>query len=429
MSCSRLSRVAVIAASIVVLAVGVSLGQVPDPRDAPPPTFFAPPGDKPVAQETPLEAPGMRRQRTGALYPPPTFLAPPATRRNGRLIMQPQISPGNMPQVIWQGGNQPQEAIRPSDHWIGVQCGRVSEALRAQLGLDEKQGILVMNVVDESPAAEVGIEKYDVLTQAGDRKLTKAQDLIDEVDAVKDGKLSIELIRMGKKKKVEATPEKRPAFKALDDEPSDDEPTNDSEENWKDFFDHMQKWEPGEDGRPSMKFQFWRQPGTILPNKSKPAGKLPGNVKIQIRKEGDKPVEIEVVRGDETWNVNENRLNELPDDLRPHIERMLNRPHSPVDYWKFLPKDFKVPNPLEGREGMIEKRFEEMNRRIEQLPNPLEGREGMIEKRFEEMNGRLDKLREAIEDLRGKRREKAEKEPKAERKPKAPKPEASGAEA
>jgi DNA repair exonuclease SbcCD ATPase subunit len=78
---------------------------------------------------------------------------------------------------------------------------------------------------------------------------------------------------------------------------------------------------------------------------------------------------------------------------------------------------------------MIEKRFEELNRRLEQLPNPLEGREGMIEKRFEEMNHRLDQLRDALDELRGKRHEKPKQEPKVDPEPEAPKPEPSGAEA
>lgn len=359
------------------------------------------------------------------IYPPPTFFAPPGRDTNGAIIMQPPIPPSAMPQVIWQSGDPPPEAVKPSDHWLGLQCGKLSEALRAQLGLDEEQGILVEALVDESPAAKAGIEKYDVLIQAGDRKLTKVQDLIDEVDAVKDGKLSIELIRKGKKKTLEVTPEKRPPMEALGEEPQDDSPGE-----WKDFLEHMKQWEPGKDGRPSMKFRFWRQPGTILPKESKPAQKLPDGVKIEIRKEGDKPAEIKVTRGDENWSVTENELDQLPDDLRPYVEGTLGKPHGPEGAWSFPPEGFKVPNPLEGREDMIEKRFEELNRRLEQLPNPLEGREGMIEKRFEEMNKRLDQLRDALNELRGKRREKPKDEPKAEPQPEAaPEVESSGAEA
>ncbi|NLS94023.1 MAG: PDZ domain-containing protein [Planctomycetaceae bacterium] len=410
---SRLSRTVVVWGALAFLAAGVALGQTPD-------------AERKSAKDNPsiVEIPGMPGPEGHGIYPPPTFptpptfLTPPGGHTGGAIIMQPPIPPGQMPPMIWPFGEGPQEVVKPSDHWIGVQCGQMSPALRTQLGLEEDQGVLVEALVDDSPATKAGIERHDVLIQAGDRKLTKVQDLIDEVDAVKDGKLSVELVRKGEKKKVELTPVKRPPVEV----PGDKSAEGPGEE-WQKFFDYMQQWEPGKDGRPSMKFQFWRQPGTIMPSPPKPEAKLPGNVKIKVLRQGEKPAEIEVTRGDESWSINEGELDKLPADLRPHVERMLGRHHGPGDSWNWFPKDFKVPNPLEGREGMIEKKFEELSRRIDQLPNPLEGREGVIERRFEEMNRRLDQLRDSIEQLRGKRREKAEEEPSAEPKPeKKPEP-------
>jgi PDZ domain-containing protein len=367
-----------------------------------------------TAQDT-HQVPGLEK---GRIYPPPTFFAPPSRATNGAIIVNPAHMPPGvpMPQVIWQNGDQQHEVVKPSDHWLGLQCGKIGPALRAQLGLDENQGVLVEAIVDESPAAKAGLEKYDVLVQAGDRTLSKVQDLIDEVDAVKDGKLAVELIRKGKKETVEVTPEKRPPMEAPGTETADD-----SSGEWNDFLEHMRQWEPGKDGRPSMKFRFWRQPGTILPGQPKSTDKLPGNVKIQIRKQGDKPAEIEVTRDDETWKVNETELDKLPDDLRPHVERMLGKPKGPAPWQVFPSEGIKVPNPLEGHEGMIEKRFEELNRRIENLPNPLEGREGMIEERFEQMNRRFDQLRESLDELREKRREKPKPEKKSEPETDSPK--------
>ncbi len=339
------------------------------------------------------------------LYPPPTFFVPPGDPTDGAIIMHPPVPPGVMPQVIWQQAGEPQEMIKPSDHWVGLQCSKVDPALQAQLGLEEGKGVLVQAVVENSPGAKAGIEQYDVLVRAGQRDLAKVQDLIDEVDRVKEGKLSIEFIRKGEKKTAEITPEKRPPIEA----PGNDA-VNESPEEWKHFFDYLQQWEPGKDGRPSMKFRFWRQPGTILPGQPEPADKLPGNVKILIRKEGDKPAEIEVTRGDENWSVNEDELDKLPADLRPHIERMLGTPHAPQGWWGTSPDGFKRPDAAQDWESMIEKRFQEMNRRIDRLPNPLEGREGVLEKRFEDMNRRLDQMRDSIDELRSKRREKPKDE-------------------
>lgn len=350
--------------------------------------------------------------------PPPTFFTPPGRHTDGAIIMPPPMRPGKLPDVIWRQGDEPVEAIRPSDHWVGLQCGLVSPALRAQLGLEDKQGILVEEVVKASPGAKAGIQRFDVLIRAGDRKLTKVQDLIDEVDKVKNAPLAIELIRKGEKVAVEVAPEKRPPIAAPGDESAED-----SEGEWNNFFDYMQHWRPGQDGRPSMKFRFWRQPGTILPSQPKPAEELPGNVKIQIRKQGDTPAEIEVTRGDETWSVNEDELDQLPADLRPHVERWLGAPHGPVRRWEAPSEPLKLPNALEN---MIEKRFDEMNRRLDQLPNPL-GKDGVLEKRFEEMNRRLDQMRDSLNELRGKTDEAPKVEPKVEEEPEpeaAPEPEA-----
>ena len=328
----RLSLVGGLVFSVAVLAAGATCAQVPDRGDGPPPTFFSPPGG-------------------------PT---------DGAIIMHPPIPPGKVPPVIWQAGDAMQEMIRPSDHWVGLQCGKMDPALRAHLGLDEDQGVLVEAVVQESPAAKAGIEKYDVLTKAGKRKLTKVQDLIDEVDSVKDGKLSVELIRKGQKKTVEVTPEKRPEMA-----PPGEEAAENPAEEWQNFFDYMQKWEPGRDGRPSMKLRFWRQPGTILPNQPKQADKLPDNVQIQIRRQGDKPVEIEVTRGDESWKVNESELDKLPGDIRPYVEEMLGKPKQPLGWPVMPPEGFKVPNPLQGREDLLEKRLENMNRRFDRIEKSL----------------------------------------------------------
>ena len=48
-------------------------------------------------------------------------------------------------------------------------------------------------------------------------------------------------------------------------------------------------------------------------------GEFPKDLSIQINKEGDKPAKIHVKQGDREWNVTEDKLGELPDDVRPHV--------------------------------------------------------------------------------------------------------------
>jgi len=70
-------------------------------------------------------------------YPPPAFFTPPGNPTDGAILMHPPIPPGGGPQVFWYQGNGPQEMIKPSDHWVGLQCGKIDPALQAQLGLEE----------------------------------------------------------------------------------------------------------------------------------------------------------------------------------------------------------------------------------------------------------------------------------------------------
>ncbi|MHC4091378.1 MAG: S1C family serine protease [Planctomycetota bacterium] len=50
----------------------------------------------------------------------------------------------------------------PSRGWLGVSLGEVSPALAVQLGLED-EGVMINNVVKDSPAAEAGLQRYDVV--------------------------------------------------------------------------------------------------------------------------------------------------------------------------------------------------------------------------------------------------------------------------
>ena len=52
----------------------------------------------------------------------------------------------------------------PSRGWLGVILGEVSPALAAQLGLED-EGVMISNVARGSPAAEAGLERYDVIVE------------------------------------------------------------------------------------------------------------------------------------------------------------------------------------------------------------------------------------------------------------------------
>ena len=98
-------------------------------------------------------------------------------------------------------------------YMIGVHCGKVPPALRAQLGLAEDGGLLVNTVGPDTPAAAAGLQKYDVLLFADDKELLRQEDLVRMVQkAGENGSaLSLTIMRGGKEIGVEVSPVERTA--------------------------------------------------------------------------------------------------------------------------------------------------------------------------------------------------------------------------
>ena len=150
-----------------------------------------------------------------------------------------------------------------SEYWLGIGCAPVPAALRTQLNVPEKQGLLVEGVAPDSPAAKAGIAQYDILLRAGDKPLAEPRELVKAIEAAKESKLKIELIHDGKPKTIEATPAKRPE-EARRHGRSRRRPPGD----WETMEKWMERMWPGEerDGeRPPMRFRFFH-PGAIVPS-------------------------------------------------------------------------------------------------------------------------------------------------------------------
>lgn len=280
----------------------------------------------------------------------------------------PQMPPPTGPNtLVWQEGQlgplfSTAEPVRLSEYWLGLACSPAPPALRAQLKLGEGEGLVVEHVLPDSPAANAGIEQYDVLVRAGDKPLGNLQDLIDAVDAAKEKELTLKAVRGGKSTEIKVTPAKRPQT-----------PETVLPDQKKRRFDWGQPW--GGDKAP-WRFRFWG-PGWILPpDATKPEKPLPGNLSIAVIRSGEEPAKIVVKRGDEKWEVTEDQLDKLPDDIRGHVERMLGRaPGRHGGKWSydfdFVP-DWRMPHWEGIPQGQMEKRMEEMSRRIEEMRKSIE---------------------------------------------------------
>jgi|GEM_PF-859715 len=87
--------------------------------------------------------------------------------------------------------------------YLGVSTGPLPAALGAQLNLPEGFGLLVEQVVPDSPAAKAGIQRYDVLKQLNDQQLAAPDQLAALVrSAGKDAEVSVTVVRKGTEQKL-----------------------------------------------------------------------------------------------------------------------------------------------------------------------------------------------------------------------------------
>jgi len=221
-----------------------------------------------------------------------------------------------------------------SEYWLGVVVTRPSPALRAQLKLPKDQGLVVDVLQPDSPAAKAGLQQYDVLLKGNEKPLSSAGDLMQLIDQVKDGKLTLDLLRAGEHATVTVTPAKRPAH----------EPGGlggprlplDAAVNGLTWNIDPNVLPPGG----PLQFQIIR-PGQILPP-GNPVMGLPGGgltameitvhaktnladgYKVEITRQGAEPARVVVARDKEKWEGTSNDLSKIPDKVRAEVEKLLH---------------------------------------------------------------------------------------------------------
>jgi hypothetical protein len=97
-----------------------------------------------------------------------------------------------------------------SNYWIGIDGTPVDDALRSQLELPQGQGLLINQVVDDSPAAKAGLKQHDVLISCQEASISQIGDLAKILEERKESLLPLKMVRAGKRIIIEVTPQRRP---------------------------------------------------------------------------------------------------------------------------------------------------------------------------------------------------------------------------
>lgn len=94
--------------------------------------------------------------------------------------------------------NMPKEKVT----YLGVETGRVSPTVAAQLGITERTGLTVLRVIEDSPAAGV-LQQHDILTKFNDQILVNEPQLAVLVRSMKPGdEVTLTFLRGAKETKA-----------------------------------------------------------------------------------------------------------------------------------------------------------------------------------------------------------------------------------
>ncbi|QDU54263.1 PDZ domain-containing protein [Aeoliella mucimassa] len=254
----------------------------------------------------------------------------------------------NGPGMFLFPGNPADITRQTSPYYIGVAVAPASDHLRAHIDLPEQVGLVVEHVWEGSPAEEAGIEVHDVLVAADGSDLRTMEDLVNAVNDHSGDqftRFSLDIIRHGQPQTVFVTPTERPQ--------SQQHP----------LLPHAM---------PNAGFGFnGLQPGT-------------NSMSVQVQRQDNGPPHIVIERDGERWEIDggdQAAIDELPEDLQPVVERMLNSEANGQMNFQFFsqqPGGSAQPMP------QMDELQRQMQERMQQMENQLRRLEQQLDNQIEE---------------------------------------------
>lgn len=112
------------------------------------------------------------------------------------------------------------EGKQDSYSWLGIEAQSLNDDLRKYFKVFLDYGVVVMNVIRNSPAYNAGIREGDILVSFSEQKIANLDTLLEKVEKTRVGdEIFIEFIRQGEQQMVVVTMDERPqevdAFKNI----------------------------------------------------------------------------------------------------------------------------------------------------------------------------------------------------------------------
>lgn len=108
--------------------------------------------------------------------------------------------PSNMAKVVMENLIKKGKVIRG---WLGVSIQNLTPELAKQFNIKDKHGVVVGDVIEDSPAEKAGIQRGDVIIEYDGKKIEDATELRNKVANTPPNKeVTIKLIRDGREKKI-----------------------------------------------------------------------------------------------------------------------------------------------------------------------------------------------------------------------------------
>ncbi len=96
--------------------------------------------------------------------------------------------------------------------YLGIQTTAITKSLEQDYGLSRSEGVLVVQVESDSPAAKAGVRQGDIIIQIGDRVVDSEVDLFSYLRGQKPGEqVELVIVRDGEERTLTATLGSRPS--------------------------------------------------------------------------------------------------------------------------------------------------------------------------------------------------------------------------